>query len=208
VETGYILSYGRYDLGEGPLADLTDGCDGTSGWRHTPESLAKLRTALKGRTFSETHRANMRTARIGLHAGEANPNYGKRLSVEERANRSGENHPMFGKNHTAEARARISAANKGKWVGEKNPMFDKSGSESPHFGRKRTSETRARISAARMGKSSPMRGKIGKPLSPESRAKQSATHLQNNAIKRAWRDFEPLVYISDPFDFHVHSDGT
>jgi len=48
LEIKHIAEYGRFDLGLGTLANLTDGGDGVAGYVLTPEQRAKLSAAKKG----------------------------------------------------------------------------------------------------------------------------------------------------------------
>jgi len=59
LEQRMIRWYGRKDLGEGMLLNKTNGGDGTSGYRHTEESRAKMSAARKGKPLSEEHRASL-----------------------------------------------------------------------------------------------------------------------------------------------------
>jgi hypothetical protein len=52
IERRLIKWYGRKDLGTGILRNMTDGGDGTIGYRHTPESKTKISIANKGRSIS------------------------------------------------------------------------------------------------------------------------------------------------------------
>jgi len=60
--------------------------------------------------------------------GVKNGMYGKKHSQETieiiKIKNSGENNHFFGKTHTEEAKEKISKANKGRLVGEKNPMYN------------------------------------------------------------------------------------
>lgn len=80
-----IKAIGRYDLGLGPLTNLTDGGDGPSGAIMSEEAKKKMSESRKGRIpwnkgvkncFSEE------TMKVILEnsIGENNPNYGKHLS--------------------------------------------------------------------------------------------------------------------------------
>jgi hypothetical protein len=55
-EKFWITFYGRADLGNGTLVNMTDGGDGTMGIIPTEETIKKRSLALKGRKFSEEHK--------------------------------------------------------------------------------------------------------------------------------------------------------
>ena len=97
-EIRLIEFYGRQDLGTGCLRNLTDGGEGSSGRKHTPETLAKM-SAAKQNQSAETL-AKLSAARTG-----------KRQSPETRAKKSA---AMTGKRQSAEHIARKSAAMTGK----------------------------------------------------------------------------------------------
>lgn len=84
-EREFIALYGRRDLGLGTLVNLTDGGEGTLGYKHTEETKEKCRTAASGKNnamFGKTrpdHSENMK--------GDKNPCYG----------RVGNKHPMYNK---------------------------------------------------------------------------------------------------------------
>ena len=60
-----IAVFGRKDLGTGILRNLTNGGDGSSGYKHTEESLLELSNINKGKKFSEKTRKKMSIAQKG-----------------------------------------------------------------------------------------------------------------------------------------------
>lgn len=68
----------------------------------------------------------------------------------------GENNPNYGKHHSDETKQKISKANKGKCVGDKNPMYGDhrfAGENNPNYGKQRPEETKTKISNALIGQS-------------------------------------------------------
>ena len=96
--------------------NLTDGGDGTSGWKHTDESRKKMSEALKGnsRMKGKKHSDKVRQKISAARKGEKHPNYGKKLSVETRKKISEANKKQIpwskGKKLSVEHRHKISAA--------------------------------------------------------------------------------------------------
>lgn len=88
LEIAMILMLGRRDCGTGTLTNKTDGGEGSVGYKHSPESIEKIRLSQIGKTVSEETRQrireNSRSAEI-----RQRPGYAERLS--------GENHCNFGK---------------------------------------------------------------------------------------------------------------
>lgn len=62
-----IASIGRKDQGQGPLLNLTDGGEGSSGYRHTEESRTKMSANSKNKTAE--YKANMSAAHKGRKNG-------------------------------------------------------------------------------------------------------------------------------------------
>lgn len=76
VEVGMIMSYGRNDLNLGNLVNLTNGGEGSIGYKHTEETMLKI-----------TGKNNHRYGKGYLQEGKLNHMYGKK----------GELSPMYGK---------------------------------------------------------------------------------------------------------------
>lgn len=78
-ETFYIAQY--RDLIEKENLNLTDGGDGSAGYKHTPETLAKLSAAKKGKKYtlgmkySTETRAKMSAAKKGIPSPNAHIRY-------------------------------------------------------------------------------------------------------------------------------------
>ena len=122
VEKALIAFFGREDLGTGLLVNLTDGGDGTSGYRpsaelierqaatrrgrpQSPESNAKRSAALRGRKKSPEHI-------VAAAAGQCGS---KRLSgwwstEEGRAKQRQNDHSRLGQPHTPETIEKIKTA--------------------------------------------------------------------------------------------------
>ena len=74
-EVEFIALYGRRDKKAGTLVNMTDGGEGTVGYRHTVKTKDIIRQSM---------------------TGTGNPNYGK-LRPEHSERMSGENNPCFGR---------------------------------------------------------------------------------------------------------------
>ena len=99
---------------------------------------------------------NMMCGGEGVSSGENNPMYGRR---GENSPNYGEKNGMYGKHLPQETRDKISKANKGKFVGEKNPNYgngDKiKGKKNPMYGKHHSIETRKKLSEMNKGENNP-----------------------------------------------------
>jgi group I intron endonuclease len=127
----------------------------------SPETGAKIATALRGRTITDEHRAKLSQALKG-----------RPLSAETRAK-------MRGRIHTEETRAKIAAAGKGRTLSEQT----RAKISAAHKGRVLSEETRAKISAVHKQRvsSEEVRAKMstahkGRSLSEQTRAKLSTAN--------------------------------
>jgi len=76
IEYGMVVDYGRIDLGNGDLVNLTDGGKGSVNFKHSKETIDKI-SGINSHMYGKGY----------LQLGEKNPMYGRR----------GENSPTFGK---------------------------------------------------------------------------------------------------------------
>ncbi|MCK5605154.1 hypothetical protein KAR91_24905 [Candidatus Pacearchaeota archaeon] len=110
IEKKLINEIGRLDLKRGPLLNLTDGGDGTSGYKY-PDYLRRLRSEAiigelnhnYGKSHSIDHKSKISTSL----SGKNNPNYGQSEKF------SGTRNSMFGKKHSDETKEKISKSNSG-----------------------------------------------------------------------------------------------
>lgn len=150
-EVALIKAIGRGK--NGPLTNLTEGGEGTSGFKHPP-----------GRKFSSEHKAKLSAARVG-----------KKLSPEQIMKMSLR---MIGRKASQETREKMSATRAGK----KPTPEAIAKSAASRLGGKMSPEARAKMSAARRANKIMMEHiaslgtkQRGKKLSSETRAKISAT---------------------------------
>jgi hypothetical protein len=104
-----IKQIGRKDKGIGPLTNLTDGGDGRTNGKNSPESIEKARVKLKDVAIkrkmdgTDKHTDVIVNKLREINMGEKNPMWGKTHTDEIKEAHSqrisGVNHPMFGKKH-------------------------------------------------------------------------------------------------------------
>jgi hypothetical protein len=125
-EKYWIKFYGRKDLNEGTLVNMTDG---GSGFENLSDaSKKKISLKLKNKPKSEEHKNKIKNSLIGRKHSEetkkkiAKGNIGKIVSIhtKEKLSNSIKNYlsnnlpPMSGKTHSEETKQKISNSNKGK----------------------------------------------------------------------------------------------
>ena len=82
-----IAVFGRKDLGTGILRNLTNGGEGSSGYKHTEESLLKISNINKGRKINEETRKRMSIAQKGRTFSDESR---KRMSESSKGKRHSE----------------------------------------------------------------------------------------------------------------------
>lgn len=113
-EIEFIKLYGRIDLGNGTLANLTDGGDGLINRIFTPEHRRKLSLSQIGKEKSQEIKDKLRKYRIGI------PNSSETRSKISKANKGRVNTPEL-----------MELLRNRK--GEKNPVFGIKGSNNKNF---------------------------------------------------------------------------
>lgn len=162
LERYCIALYGRIDQGTGMLRNLTDGGDGVSGYRHLPETIHRVRLAVKcrpswwiGKRHSLQSRAKMSESATGRKASNetrkkmSDRRKGRKMTEEARQKLV---KARTGQKHSEETRQKISQSRKGKAMGENNPQYGKKGELNHNFGKARPEEVRRKISEAHKGK--------------------------------------------------------
>jgi hypothetical protein len=150
-ERALIAAIGRADKGLGPLANLTDGGDGTSGHRRTREAIAKTAAARRGMKHTPEALSKMRAASLGkawLPASRAKVSAalkGRPKSAEHVAKLKAAN---LGKRHSLETRAKIGDGHRGR---KQTPEHIANAART-RVGRKMPPDAVAKSAAARQGK--------------------------------------------------------
>ncbi len=119
LEILLINYYGRRDIGEGTLCNLTDGGEGFVGLVKTEEHKRKIGEKSKGRKPSAETIEKIRLTNTGKKLSEETR---KTLSLKTKGTRLGKENPFFGKRHSEENKKRWSESKKGslnpnaKWI--------------------------------------------------------------------------------------------
>lgn len=149
-EIELIKKYGRKDLGEGNLVNMTDGGEGIIGKIYTKEYRKKL---------SESH--------IGIHDGNKHPLYGKKRSEETRRKIS---ERQIGRKLSTEHRMNIGIGNKGRVVSDETRKKIGIG----HKGKLISDEVKQKMRNAKLGKPS---NRLGYSASESSKQKMKESHI-------------------------------
>lgn len=113
-EIEFIKLYGRRNLNEGTLVNMTDGGDGTLGLKQSPsqETKEKMRQAKLGKKLSEEHRKKLCASKKGNCYTK-----GRKHSEESKKKMS---EAKLGKKHSEEHNKKMSEALKGKKLSEEH----------------------------------------------------------------------------------------
>jgi len=143
--------------------NLTDGGQGTIGYKWSDDSRKKIRDINIGKKLSEETKKKQSLAHVGNKY-----NLGKKASNETKAKMSA---IRLGKKHTQESKRKMSIASLGKKHSEETKKY----LQEINVGKKHTKEAKEKIRLAG----------IGRKLSPDAIAKRTATRAINRAKKLA-----------------------
>lgn len=174
-EVEFIKLYGRSNLGEGTLCNLTDGGDGSFGIKVTDETKVRLSKAMSGRTLSEEHRR-----KLSLNAKSRPPEYYEKMReaaklhkpeyTEERNNKISKTLKERYKNNERRNyfKGRVASDEEKRKISEKAK------------GRKHTDETKTKMSIAAIGN----KKGLGKVCSEEKKIKISYANKIGFRLKK------------------------
>ena len=183
-EIEFIKLYGRKDLNNGTLANLTDGGDGSRGIVKSKETLIKLSKSLKGRLVKEETREKIRIKNTGKFIKEETR---EKLKISSTGNKNN-----LGKKQSDLTKKKISNSKKGKipWnkglkdiYSEESKMkmsIGRKGKESPFKGKKHTDESKEKNRLSHLGKSP---NRIDYSCSEETKIKIAENMLNGKKIQ-------------------------
>lgn len=207
-EKEFIQLYGRRDLGNGTLVNMTDGGDGVLGGNPSEETRKKISDGLKGKKHSPEHIEAFRIS-----------NAGKKATVETKAKMS---KARLGKKHSLESRQKMSKAQTGK---KRAPTSDETklkmslagkGRPSHRKGKTMSEEACLNMSKAQTGRKHTEETKKkmslvdhvwrrGKKASEETRLKMSLARMGNTNTKGKKGSEQKKakmrqIYLNNPVD--------
>ena len=150
-EIEFISLYGRIDLNKGTLVNMTDGGEGLSGFKFSPETIQKLKLMNIGKILSDETKKKISNSKKGqTQSEEFKTNMSKRVTGNKyRLNKKHTEYSKLkmsnkrkGKKHTEETKEKLRLINIGK-------KMDKLGvriSANKHIGNKHTEETKLKMS--------------------------------------------------------------
>lgn len=96
------------------LVNFTDGGEGSSGWQHDAETVAKIKASNTGKKRSPEAVANSRTARADWLERGVHEYWTPERRQAAREAVAGDRHPNFGRKFSPELRAKLSEAHRGQ----------------------------------------------------------------------------------------------
>lgn len=166
-EVALIKQYGRKDLGEGNLVNMTNGGEGVI-----------------GKIYTDEYRQKLRDSHIGIHSGEKHPLYGKGHSRETRQKIS---ELQKGKKLSKQHKDNISKGNIGRVVSEETRIKIGMG----HRGKRVSDEARQKMRNAKLGKSS---NRLGVVLSEANKLKLREVHIGSRWMNDGEKQSQVMKY--------------
>jgi len=173
LEKTYIKLFGRRNLNEGMLVNLTDGGEGLSGFKHSCESKKLISESKKENTYNlgkkhtEESKKKMSKSSIGKNLGNTNA-LGYKHS-EEAKDKISEVHKgniyMLDKKHSEETKEKISNSGKGRKHSEETKMKMSESKKGKTF----SDKSKNKMSESKKGNTN----KLGKKVSEETKMKMS-----------------------------------
>lgn len=96
------------------LVNMTDGGDGLSGWRHSAETIAKIKASNIGKKRSPDVSANWHAVRADWLERGIKEHWTPERRLAASNAMAGDKHPNFGKKFSDELRAKLSKSHKGQ----------------------------------------------------------------------------------------------
>lgn len=184
------------------LTNLTNGGEGTAGYKHSEEMNIKRSNMLKGKRLS-----NETKAKIGI-ANKGNT-HSEKAKVKIGIASKGKNNPMFGKTHSKEAKARIGIFHKNKELSnETRAKISASlkGRTPANKNKKSSDETKAKISSSLRNKNNPMFGKkhTDKTKAKISRAQSKLTPEEQKQVVMALKNGIKTRDLAKQYNVNKH----
>jgi len=110
-EIEFVKLYGRIDLNEGTLVNMTDGGDGTLGYKHLQKNINKIKNGNIGKKRSKNTKEKIRQSKVG-----------KKLSTEHKEKIKIN---KIGTKHTIETKIKMTQSHLGKKYSEEFKLICK-----------------------------------------------------------------------------------
>ena len=111
------MTIGRHNLKKGPLTNLTDGGEGTSGYVYSKELREKISKSFAGKNHPNygKHLSKSTKDKISFaQSGKKHWNYGRTGELNHLFGRRGKKCPWYGKHHSKKTKQKLSKGRMGE----------------------------------------------------------------------------------------------